>query len=59
MSAEFADALAMMRERSWDKPVTLNERFIIETIRLAAFDSDPSPTPAQCQQLTAIFRLKR
>lgn len=50
------DALSSMRAQSWDKPPTENERFIVETIRLASFDSDPAPTVDLVQKLRQLFR---
>jgi len=57
MSEELAEAVSVMRAGSWDKPLTHNERLIIETIRLASFDSDPAPTLDLVQKLRQLFRL--
>jgi hypothetical protein len=36
-------------------PLTQNERFWLETIRLASWDTDPAPTLERVQQLRQIF----
>lgn len=37
------------------RPVTPNERFWLEVIRLASWDTDPAPTLERVQQLRRIF----
>lgn len=37
------------------RPLTQNERFWLEVIRLASWDSDPAPTLELVQQLRRIF----
>lgn len=37
------------------RPLTQNERFWLETIRLASWDTDPAPTLERVQQLRRIF----
>jgi hypothetical protein len=41
-----------------DRPITANERFWLEVIRLASWDSDPAPTLEQVQQLRTIFQAR-
>jgi hypothetical protein len=41
--------------RPWERPLTPNEQFWIEVIRLASHDSDPAPTLAKVQALRRIF----
>lgn len=42
-------------ERPWENPITDNERAWIEFIRLASYDTDPSPTLETVQALRQIF----
>jgi len=42
--------------RAWERPLTKNERFWLETIRLASWDSDPAPTLEKAQKLRRIFQ---
>ncbi|PZN95460.1 MAG: hypothetical protein DCF30_18995 [Hyphomicrobiales bacterium] len=37
------------------RPLTSNERFWLEVIRLASWDSDPAPTLERVQRLRRIF----
>lgn len=37
------------------RPLTQNERFWLEVIRLSSWDSDPAPTLELVQQLRRIF----
>ena len=37
------------------RPLTPNERFWLEVIRLSSWDSDPAPTLERVQQLRRIF----
>lgn len=37
------------------RPLTPNERFWLEVIRLSSWDSDPAPTLERVQQLRQIF----
>lgn len=37
------------------RPLTQNERFWLEVIRLSSWDSDPAPTLERVQQLRRIF----
>ncbi len=37
------------------RPITENERYWIEVIRLASHDGDPPPTLRQTQALRAVF----
>lgn len=37
------------------RPVSPNERFWLEVIRLASWDSDPAPTLERVQKLRRIF----
>jgi hypothetical protein len=37
------------------RPLTQNERFWLEVIRLSSWDSDPAPTLELVQQLRLIF----
>lgn len=37
------------------RPLTPNERFWLEVIRLSSWDSDPGPTLERVQQLRRIF----
>lgn len=39
-----------------DRDITPNERFWLEVIRLASWDSDPAPTLEQVQKLRMLFR---
>lgn len=39
-----------------DREITPNERFWLEVIRLASWDSDPAPTLATVQKLRRIFQ---
>lgn len=41
-----------------DREITPNERFWLETIRLASWDSDPAPTLEQVQKLRTIFQTR-
>ncbi|RUW80461.1 MAG: hypothetical protein E5V91_02240 [Mesorhizobium sp.] len=41
-----------------DREITPNERFWLETIRLASWDSDPAPTLEQVQKLRMIFQTR-
>lgn len=41
-----------------DRPITPNERFWLEVIRLASWDSDPAPTLEQVQRLRAVFQAR-
>lgn len=41
--------------RASDREITLNERFWLEVIRLASWDSDPAPTLEKVQKLRMIF----
>jgi len=45
-------------QRPWEHPLTENERFWLETIRLASWDSDPAPTLELVQQFRLIFQSK-
>ena len=38
-----------------NRPITENERYWIEVIRLASHDADPAPTLARTQALRQIF----
>lgn len=38
------------------RPLTSNERFWLEVIRLASWDSDPAPTLERVQQIRRIFQ---
>lgn len=40
-----------------NRPITENERYWIEVIRLASHDSDPAPTLARTQALRQVFRM--
>lgn len=42
--------------RAWERPLTENEHFWLETIRLASWDSDPAPTLDRVQKLRVIFQ---
>ncbi|MGN6585026.1 MAG: hypothetical protein ACTHJV_15110 [Rhizobiaceae bacterium] len=44
--------------RMRDRPITVNEHFWIEVIRLASWDSDPAPTLEQVQQLRSVFQAR-
>ena len=48
---EFWKRIAHIR----DHEITPNERFWIETIRLASRDTDPAPTLARVQEFRLIF----
>lgn len=37
------------------RPLSLNERFWLEVIRLASWDTDPAPTLERVQKLRRIF----
>lgn len=37
------------------RPLTLNERFWLEVIRLSSWDTDPAPTLERVQKLRRIF----
>jgi hypothetical protein len=39
-----------------DREITANERFWLEVIRLASWDSDPAPTLEKVQKLRMIFQ---
>ena len=39
-----------------NRPITENERYWIEVIRLASHDADPAPTVARTQALRQVFR---
>ncbi|MBN9256922.1 MULTISPECIES: hypothetical protein [unclassified Mesorhizobium] len=39
-----------------DREITPNERFWLEVIRLASWDSDPAPTLEKVQKLRRIFQ---
>ncbi len=39
-----------------NRPITENERYWIEIIRLASHDGDPAPTLARTQALRQVFR---
>lgn len=39
-----------------DREITANERFWLEVIRLASWDSDPAPTLEKVQKLRIIFQ---
>ncbi|WP_187968866.1 hypothetical protein [Aquibium microcysteis] len=39
-----------------NRPITENERYWIEVIRLASHDPDPAPTLARTQALRQVFR---
>jgi hypothetical protein len=41
------------------RPLTPNERFWLEVIRLSSWDSDPAPTLERVQQLRRIFEPTR
>ena len=41
-----------------DRPITPNERFWLEVIRLASWDSDPAPTLERVQKLRMIFKTR-
>jgi hypothetical protein len=43
--------------RPWQRPLTRNEQFWVEVIRLASHDSDPAPTLAKVQALRRLFWL--
>lgn len=40
-----------------NRPITENERYWIEVIRLASHDGDPAPTLARTQALRHIFTM--
>ncbi|RUX32619.1 hypothetical protein EOA13_00485 [Mesorhizobium sp. M7A.F.Ca.US.011.01.1.1] len=40
------------------REITSNERFWLETIRLASWDSDPAPTLDRVQKLRMIFQTR-
>jgi len=42
-------------DRPWEKAITDNEKAWIEFIRLASYDTDPSPTLKSVQALRQIF----
>jgi hypothetical protein len=42
-----------------DREITANERFWLEVIRLASWDSDPPPTLDKVQKLRMIFQPAR
>lgn len=42
----------------FDRPITPNERFWVEVIRLASWDSDPAPTLETVQKLRMIFQTR-
>jgi hypothetical protein len=52
LSAERWQQIAHIRDRE----ITPNERFWLDVIRVASWDSDPAPTLARVQQLRMIFR---
>jgi hypothetical protein len=56
MTALMEETERVASDRPWDRPTTANERFWIEIIRLASWDSDPPPTLKQVQQLRAVFQ---
>jgi hypothetical protein len=39
-----------------NRPITENERYWIEVIRLSSHDGDPAPTLARTQALRQVFR---
>lgn len=39
-----------------DREITPNERFWLEVIRLASWDSDPAPTLERAQKLRRVFQ---
>lgn len=41
-----------------DREITSNERFWLEVIRLASWDSDPVPTLERVQNLRMIFQTR-
>ncbi|TPN49498.1 hypothetical protein FJ976_17365 [Mesorhizobium sp. B1-1-9] len=41
-----------------DREITPNERFWLEVIRLASWDSDPAPTLERVQKLRMIFQTR-
>ena len=45
----------LRNDRPWDNPITENEKAWTEFIRLASYDSDPSPTLETVQALRQIF----
>lgn len=53
LSAESWRQIAHIRNRE----ITPNERFWLEVIRLASWDSDPAPTLEKVQQLRIIFQI--
>jgi hypothetical protein len=42
----------------YDRPLTENEKFWIEIIRLTTWDTDPSPTLELTQKLRQVFRTR-
>jgi hypothetical protein len=52
VSAESWRQIADIRDRE----ITPNERFWLEVIRLASWDSDPAPTLEKVQKLRMIFQ---
>lgn len=52
LSAEGWRQVAHIRDRE----ITPNERFWLEVIRLASWDSDPGPTLEKVQKLRMIFQ---
>lgn len=52
LSAEGLRQVAYTRDRE----ITPNERFWLEVIRLASWDSDPAPTLERVQKLRLIFQ---
>lgn len=40
-----------------DRDITPNERFWLEVIRLASWDSDPAPTLVRVQKLRMLFQV--
>lgn len=56
MSSRFPDDESRQNPTRQDQcPLTPNERFWLEVIRLASWDSDPAPTLELVQQLRRIF----
>lgn len=54
LDAESWRRIAQIRDRQ----ITPNERFWLETIRVASWDSDPAPTLEQVQKLRMIFQTR-
>lgn len=54
LSVEGWRRIAQLRDRK----LTPNERFWLEVIRLASWDSDPSPTFEKVQRLRIIFQAR-